>query len=196
MDGSVAGAPRRAIAALAGVLSLGDANMASMAGDGDRGVQVCRTPRSPSPAIDVMLASPTGNTPASAAIARRGAPATLPSVQQCDRGERKCCAMQTAIMCEGVPPMIRLLHMLPSWPVGRWEHGILGHPGSSEGDLGPASRSIGRRCHGRRPAKGMEGIGGGLEAEGRPRCSFGCGFHWALSDAWPRGDVKTLRRSK
>ena len=77
-----------------------------------------------------MLASPTGmhnTTPASAAIARRGAPATLPSVQQCDRGERKCCAMQTAIMCEGVPPMIRLLHMLPSWPVGRWKHGILGH---------------------------------------------------------------------
>ena len=23
--------------------------------------------------------------------------------------------------------MIRLLHMLPSWPVGRWKHGILGH---------------------------------------------------------------------
>ena len=142
-----------------------------------------------------MLASPRGNKPASAAIARRGAPATLPSVQQCDRGERKCCAMHTAIMCEGVPPMIRLLHMLPSWPVGRWEHGILGHPGSSEGDLGPASRSIGRRCHGGRPRKGMEGIGRGLESEGRPRCSFGSCFPSA-TDAWMARECKTFEEIK
>ena len=63
------------------------------------------------------------------------------------------CAMQTAIMCEGVPPMIRLLHMLPSWPVGRWEHGILGH-----------WRAISAR---QRDRSGGAAMGVGLEKEWR-----------------------------
>ena len=65
--------------------------------------------------------------PAKAVAVRRGAPATSASVLQCDHDERKGGDMPNAITCAGVPPMIHLHHMLPSWPVGRWEHGIPGH---------------------------------------------------------------------
>ena len=58
---------------------------------------------------------------------RRGAPVTSASVLQCDHDERKGGDMPNAITCAGVPPMIHLHHTLPSWPVGRWEHGIPGH---------------------------------------------------------------------
>ena len=86
-----------------------------------------RTARSSLRAIDVILASPRGNTPASAVTTQRGAPATPASVLQCDHDERKGGVMPNAIKCEGVPPLNRLHHTLPSWPVGRWEHGIPGH---------------------------------------------------------------------
>ena len=60
------------------------------------------------------------------------------------------------------------------------------HPGSSEDALGPGTRSIGRRCHGGRPAKGTEGIGRGLMSGGRPRCRSVAFLAETARPRWPR----------
>ena len=84
-------------------------------------------PRSPWPAMDVMIASPAGKAPSSAAITCRCAAQTALCVPQCDHGERTAPSLAIAICVRSLQPMNRLRLMLPCLEAVEGGRGRLGH---------------------------------------------------------------------